>query len=408
MMKRQAGFTLVELMVTMVIFVLVIAAASQVFSGLLYQYKQQSKIAETNIEGVVGLDILRRDIEHAGHGLPWELSGATYLEVDNAMLVPGWTTQNDEHFNDGPPNNPARGTDPGGTANPPGAIRSGDNAGERGTDVLVIKAVNVSNDAAAYKWTYVNPGNTVKEWDIVQERMVANDRVIVLTLGGSRSLVWVNPGSGLTFTTRFRADTTPDSLQDADFAPADDTITRIVYGVADPHSSAVSTPLRMPFNRADYYVRTPGTLPTRCAIGTGILYKAVLNHENGNLVESPILDCVADMQVVYRLDTDNDGVIDNDSDDLSNPITGVELTAQDIRNQLKEVRVFVLAHEGQRDPQFIFTNFTPGACATCIRVGESAAQGRDFDLSDSVIGITDFLNYRWKVYRVVVQPINLR
>jgi prepilin-type N-terminal cleavage/methylation domain-containing protein len=399
MMKRQAGFTLVELMVTMVIFVLVIAAASQVFSGLLYQYKQQSKIAETNIESVVGLDILRRDIEHAGHGLPWELSGSTYFEADNAMTTPGWTTQNDESFNDGPPNNPARGTDPGGASNPPGAIRSGDNAGERGTDVLVIKAVNVSDDAAAYKWTYVNPGNTVKEWDIVQERMVTSDRVIVLTLSGTRSLVWVNPGSGLTFTTRYRADTSPDSLQDAVFAPDDDTITRIVYGVADPHPSDVTTPLRMPFNRADYYVRTPGALPTRCAVGTGSLYKAVLNHENGNLVESPILDCVADMQVVYRLDTDNDGVIDSDNNDISG------LTAQEIRNELREVRVSVLAHEGQRDPQFTFNNFTGAAtCATCVRVGESAALGRDFNLS----GITDFLNYRWKVYRIVVQPINLR
>jgi len=381
MMKRQAGFTLVELMVTMVIFVVVIAAASQVFSGLLYQYKQQSKIAETNIEGVVGLDILRRDIEHAGHGLPWDLNGATYGEAVDA---------NADDYNDAP-------------ANPPGAIRSGDNAGERGTDVLVIKAVNVSDNAAAHKWTYVNPGNTVKYWDIAMERMITSDRVIVLILGTTRRLVVVTAGGASTFTTRHIAGTDPiadpGSLANADFAPPDDTETRAVYGITDP-ANPVDTPLRMPFNRADYYIRTPdlANMPQRCAIGTGILYKAALNQGSGLLTESPILDCVADMQVVYLLDTDNDGILEPNPD-----ISG--LSAQEIRNQLREVRVSVLAHEGQRDPQFMFNNFTGAAtCATCVRVGESAAQGRDFDLS----GITDFLNYRWKVYRVVVQPINLR
>jgi prepilin-type N-terminal cleavage/methylation domain-containing protein len=394
MMKRQAGFTLVELMVTMVIFVVVIAAASQVFSGLLYQYKQQSKIAETNIEGAVGLDILRRDIEHAGHGLPWDLNGATYAEALDA---------NADDYNDGPPNNPARGTDPGGTSNPPGAIRSGDTAGERDTDVLSIKAVNVSDNAAAHKWTYVDQNNKVKYWDLAPERMITSDRVIVLILGTTRRLVVVTSGGVSTFTTRHIAGTDPitdpGGLADPLFAPADDTETRAVYGIAAP-ANPVDTPLRMPFNRADYYIRTPdlANMPQRCAIGTGILYKAALNQGSGLLTESPILDCVADMQVVYQLDSDNDGILEPNND-----ISG--LTARQLRDQLREVRVFVLAHEGQRDPQFTFNNFTGAAtCATCVRVGESAAQGRDFNLS----GITDFLNYRWKVYRVVVQPINLR
>ena len=64
--KKEAGFTLIELLITMVVFVLVIAAGSQIFTGLLTQFKQQSKIAETNIEGTVGLEILKQDIGHAG------------------------------------------------------------------------------------------------------------------------------------------------------------------------------------------------------------------------------------------------------------------------------------------------------------------------------------------------------
>jgi prepilin-type N-terminal cleavage/methylation domain-containing protein len=44
MIKREEGFTLIELLITMVIFILVIAAGSQIFTGLLTQFKQQSKV----------------------------------------------------------------------------------------------------------------------------------------------------------------------------------------------------------------------------------------------------------------------------------------------------------------------------------------------------------------------------
>ncbi len=60
---QSGGFTLVELMITMIIFVLAIAAASQIFVGLLNQFKQHSNIAETNIEGIIGLEMLRADIQ---------------------------------------------------------------------------------------------------------------------------------------------------------------------------------------------------------------------------------------------------------------------------------------------------------------------------------------------------------
>ncbi len=77
----QKGFTLVELMVTMVIFLIVIVMAGNVFSILLGNFKQQSRMTESNIEGNVGLQMLRRDIEQAGYGLPWNLNGATYTEA---------------------------------------------------------------------------------------------------------------------------------------------------------------------------------------------------------------------------------------------------------------------------------------------------------------------------------------
>lgn len=410
MTRRQQGFSLVELMITMVIFVFVIASVSQVFVGLLSQFKQQSKIAETNIEGIVGLNMLRRDMEHAGYGLPWNLSGAAYQEAaDNWAL----TAQNDKSFNDGPPDNPLRGTDAAGASNPPGAFRSGDGVGFNGSDVLVIKAVNVAQSDASQKWTYLITGNTVKEWDQQRERMITSDRVIVINFfGGIRSLVL----SGGTFTARYvrnnpYLDVNPDSLSDAGFAPPDETEQRIVYGVAEP-GSPVTTPLRMPFNRADYYIRRPDTMPVRCADNPahnsiGILYKSVLTQDGALGPEMPLLDCVADMQVIYRRDTDGDGDIDTSDTDISG------LTAEQIRTTLRDVRVYILTHEGQRDPRFTFTNLvtcTAGPNAgnnVCVRVSDSAnaSWGRDFDLTT----ITDYEQYRWKVYTLAVQPfLNLR
>lgn len=379
----KAGFSLVELMITMVVFVLVIAAASQVFTGLLTQFKQQSKIAETNIEGIIGLEILRRDIEHAGYGLPWNLNGATYQEAGVETKTP-WV---DRDFNDGPPNNPARGTDPAGASNPPGGIRSGNGYALNGSDVLVIKAVNVATNEASSKWTHLFTGNTVTEWTPVTERLETSDRVIVLRTDENRTLVVI----GGSFTTRYRADTDPDSLFDAGFAPPDNTETYVVYGVTLP-ASPVTTALRMPFNRADYYVRRPEetNVPQRCAPNTGILYKAPVSHADGLLPnELPLLDCVADMQAVYRRDTNGDGTIDNTTDDIST------LTAQQIRDQVKEVRVYILAHEGQKDPNYSHTT-------TTIYVGDSSiGSGHNFNIGTNV-------NYRWKVYTIVVTPNNLR
>jgi prepilin-type N-terminal cleavage/methylation domain-containing protein len=270
MIKKQAGFTLVELMVTMVIFVLVIAAASSMFTGILNQFKQQSKIAETNIEGLAGLQMLRTDIEQAGYGLPYGLGGVSYSEAVNDAI----TAHNDTTYNDS-------------TANPPRAFVMGSNSGVKlasvgttnGSDVLVVKATNVATNEAAHKWAYISnigANNTPpRSWTnattgtaVADENLEDDDRVIVLRpVVGSNQQVLVN--SGGSFTAQFN-----DSLASFSdsFEPVANTFeTYIIYGVT-PTADPVTTPLRMPFNRADYYIRRPSTnMPARCAPNTGIL-----------------------------------------------------------------------------------------------------------------------------------------
>jgi hypothetical protein len=178
----------------------------------------------------------------------------------------------------------------------------------------------------------------------------------------------------------------------AGFSSSDEN--RIVYGV-DPDTPI----LRMPFNRADYYVSTSVTIPGRCAPGTGVLMKAIVDQGNGGFSGSslPLLDCVADMQVVTYLDTTGDGIAETFSN--SPPVAAGPGAAQTIRDQLKEVRVFILAHEGQRD-----TSYTHTTNSILVGLMDGATlYGRNFDLTP----IPGWQNYRWKVYTLVVRPNSL-
>lgn len=357
----DAGFSLVELMISMALLLLSLAAASTIFSNILIPFKQQTKIAETNIEGIVGLEILRRDLELSGYGLLWTMpSGVTYQEASTSPA----STYNDS------------------TANPPRGILSGNNTGTNSSDYLVIKAIAVTRNSTSEKWTLLRSISPyTRTWTPSGENLASAEYVIVISPGGSSSSsqrLLINNGSA--FAAAY------SGVTSSPWVPSDNTDTRIVYGV-DPDTSP-----RMPFNRADYYI-SASNVPTKCAPNTGVLGKAVVNQSGGALTNFlPLLDCVADMQVIYRRDTDDDGTIDNTTNNITT------LTAEQIREQVKEVRVYILAHEGQMDPNYSYPSST-------ITVGEFSL-GSTFNLS-STIGST-YANYRWKIYTMVVKTVNLK
>ncbi len=343
MRKRDdKGFTLVEVMITLVILIVVLTGVSGLFTLVLGQYKQQSKIAETGMERIMGLEILRQDVAHAGHGLPWNnLSGLAYTEAASGT------------FNDLPPSAPR-------------AIVSGNNTAFGGSDRLIVKAASVGTDPLCRRWTLMDSTGATRSWTPASENLVAGNRVIVLEPGATedtrRSLVT----SGSIYSKDFSAV--------GDFAPLNPGETRVVYGIDGGGA------LQMPYNRAEYYIDTT-RVPQTCAPNTGVLSKALVSHVDGTLLAPlPLLDCVADFQVRYGLDSDSDGVIETTSDDLA------LLDARTIRQQVKEVRLFILAHEGQRD-----RNYTHPT-GTFTVAGHASAVDRQF---------------RWRVYEMVVKPINL-
>jgi prepilin-type N-terminal cleavage/methylation domain-containing protein len=378
--NRNKGFTLIEMLIVIAIFGIVLAGTSQMLVSMLTVHRQQSRIAETNVEGIIGLELLRQDLGKAGYGLPWNGLGAiNYQEAASGTAA----TLNDA------------------SSNPPRGIVSSDGGGWNGTDHLAIKAANVATNSACSKWALISPGaSQPTPWSTATPAsdnfaVGSTERVIILTPGSlstestarnlitSGSFFFAQAGSASTLATTL-------------------TSTAIAYGIDDSHD------LRMPFNRADYYVSQTGGMPERCAKGTGVLYKGVVNQSNGNLNPLPLLDCVADMQVVFRFDPNNSGspALSVTSDIVTDTTrwTG----AQAIHDQVKEVRVYILAHEGQRDVNYNFTFSATTHCpANQLYVGGDStagySSGRCFDFS----GITNWQNYRWKIYSLVVKLDNL-
>lgn len=422
----QTGFTLVELMITMVVFLLVISAASNIFSTLLSQFKQQSSIAETNIESIPGFEILRFDVEQAGYGLPWtvdangdRLADPDWTGLQNyceaASVAATATAPNPADYNDA---NVAGCTN----GNAPRAVVAGNNVGLNGSDYLVVKSASVATNAAARKWTYIRNDGAVNQYmattGVAAEDMVNNERVIVIT---PMRLVNNNVSPNILLTQTAGSFFGLFNTNLATFTASYDRLvpqsnsyrTHLVYGVDS------DTNPRMPFNRADYYIVT-GTAPSRCAPNTGVLVKSVIRQADGIRGGGmPLLDCVAGMQVILQLAmTPNANAATTSNADGSAIVSTEGATtaavqntlnnAQNLRDRLREVRIFILSQEGQRDPFFTFSNMGPavypGACATCVRLGD-AALGQDFDLSTIS---ADFRNYRWKIHAMVLTLHNVR
>jgi len=402
--KKEAGFSLVELMITMVVFVFFIVAASQVFTGLLTQFKQQSKIAETNIEGIVGLEMLRQDVEHAGYGLPWHVIDPNGNAINWSQLA-NYEEATVTTYNDAP-NNAPRAVISGNNVTFPSPNNIFD-----GTDYLVIKSASVARNYAAGKWTTLSAGDVKRVWTPERENVNKRDdgttnnnvRVIVISPGASgtdqQALVAIGTSDPRVYRTTYN--------NTASFAPSTtESITRLIYGV-DP-----DTDLRMPFNRADYFIRRfdsggANITPGRCAPNTGILEKATVNQNGGGFTYLPLLDCVADMQVIYALDNNEDGSFDpsDPADGYSDDITTAPLTAQQIRKRVKQVRVYILSHEGQRDATYTYCPSSAASCSTAFPLGEFGLVST-FDLTTK-IGDPDYKYYRWKLYTIVVTPHNL-
>lgn len=387
------GFTLVEMIVVMAIFMGIIIISSEAFNKIVSISSQQTKSAESDTQGVIGLEMMRIDLEHAGYGLPWVLPfTANFAEVPTTVtdLADGIET---DSFNDSAMVSPASDTDPRKT---PRALQAASSTTDN-RDYLVIKSMLVGMSVTAKKWAYLEHSgddSRLKPWGT--DNFITGERVVTLDSRTKRLIGNVTDGVSYELTAAM-VGASPTAPPPTAFQPPSPTDVYLVYGV-DPDNN-----LRAPYNRVDYYVKRPDDadkMPTRCAPGTGILYKAVMNQNGGEFMQYPLVECIADMQVVFNLYTENvtTGVKGNryikvevGDNELKN------LSAKQIREQLKEVIVYIVAHEGGKDTRFNYDKDKD------LNVGEG--NGRTLDL-EALAG-ADYRHYRWKTYKIAVAPKNI-
>lgn len=397
--SKVSGYSLIELLVVMLVFVVVLLITSNVFKTILGTTRVTFNSEQSNFEGVVGLEMLRHDLQQAGFALfTDEHSIPTFAEAAAAPF----TTYNDANA-------------------VPRALVLGNNVNHggntvvmTGTDYLAIKAITVGQTATSQRWTYVTDSGVPKTWGS-NDFVAGTDKLIALqqyfdrdTNKIYRGLVRVsdtNYAFSYYATGLFR-DTGNNVV--TNYSPAASK-QFYLYGL-DSNSNATFS-VRAPFNRADYYIkRLSAGMPGSCSDDSGILFKSVMNHTSGAFTDIGILNCVADVQIVLGWNTladpesrsDVSALSNADGSSTSGTLNGLNIqtilqNAEEVRKRLKLVKVYLLAQDGGRDLNFRNNN-------TAMVVGDpgEAALTKTVDLT-----VANKVHYKWKVYRIIVKPNNL-
>ena len=382
---KNNGFTLIETLITMALFIVVTMITANIFEKMLPKIKIITKSEVSNIGGIVGLEMFRRDLEQAGFGL--------FTDVDHPP--PSYTETESAGYNDAPDGIPR-------------AIVAGNNLTSgvlSGSDYLAIKGTNAALNPASQCWTSIKGLGSSKIWGANDLQESRNDQVVVVSQSYKngellRKLIY-SPSS---FMAAYKAN---GASYEYPFAPTSDDKQYYYYGIYSTDTDSENPAPRAPFNRTDYFVRrVAGDVPDRCSPAAGVLYKSVMNQSDGSMQNIPILDCVADMQIVLGWNTSSDpagNAVDIYTDaDGSNPSGSSSVVPdvndpKEIRTRLKLVKVYLLAQDGGVDRNYTNTD-------TAMEIGEEleTAFTKTIDLTQP-----NYRNYRWKLYRLVVRPKNL-
>lgn len=426
MLRNNKGFTLVEMLIVTSVFVVILMLTSESFKTILKHSSKLVRSEESNIEGVIGLEMMRHDLQQAGYGLFTEPLCAANAYTGEAASAPA-STYNEVARNIldpclSPPANAAVAA----VRLPPRAVVAGNNLAAvldsgsadgntiiADSDYLVLRGLTLGRSKASQKWTNLTkPAASILPhvWTSDSENLAAsdNDKVLLMRRKVTKSATTLSlvpePTNGWFYIPFSNAAFSSFSTNYGNY---------ILYGLDN-----ASTP-RMAFNRSDYFVSRPtaANVPQVCAPNVGTLYKANVNQSDGKLNYLPILDCVADMQVVFGWDLKivtaastldgQDGLVDTWSSPDPNfrmgsaSLTDLQAAMADpelLRSSLKVIKVYILAQDGRKDTSY--TSPSPIVVGD-IDAGETALT-KSYDLTAAGLQ-----NYRWKVYRVIVRPKNL-
>ncbi len=342
-MKRDKGLSIVELVITMFIVLLVLSGAYFTYTNLLKGFKQETISVETEIEKLVGTELLRLDLEHAGYG----------MGEDEPFFPIEW-------YEDA-------------------SLGSYERYME--SKKLIIRATLNNTNKKTYGWILFKCSSSsipLKDSIVVDSRLDKTNNSIVL-LDDRKKIASTSTDLKLT-------DECPNEGVFLGFPIDRDYVNKV--GKFD---------CRFQICHAVNYTFSTSNPLGDCNPNTKNLLRE----------GKPILDCVADMKIQYWLDTNQDGKIDKvgsspielDNDHLNetknNDFVDLDgdgkITSPEIRKQLKLISVYLLMQDGKKDPEFVF-DAPSGYVETQDNVKLRLPP--------------DFQHYRWKVIKITVKPIN--
>jgi prepilin-type N-terminal cleavage/methylation domain-containing protein len=347
-MKNSKGFTLIEILVSLFIVMIALSIAYFTYVKILQSSLFQSSVGKSQIETLMGTNLLNFDVEMAGYGLPTQVGTITYQEASNGTA---------QLYNDSPSNTPR-----------PIIIAQNTNPS---SSYLVIKSAIADINTTSQKWTFLYYDNNLNQWEIQYNWPAAessnhfsqNDPSYCILLNAQNESLYYNTSS----TWYFQFNSLPQSAVNL----SQNTV-YLVYGI---NSNAI----RMPFNRVDYYL-SPTSLPSSCDPSTYELYRATVNQTDGTLNPKPILNCVKDFRAAA----------------LINGTWYPNTTALSLAQiqSIQEVRIFILQQSGKYSNQALST--------ATLTLGDSSTGA----LSTFTPSGTDS-HYQWKVIRLSIKPMNL-
>ncbi len=304
----SGGFTIVELLVTMTIVSSVMAIAYYAYTRLSSNISSEYASIETAMDKIVGLELLRLDVEHAGFGVAY----------DESNLPIQWSSS---------PN------------------------------TLILRSTLNNSKTMTQGWLMADcvRGSLWTSCITLDERKdTTNNSIVFLNYQGNLA---------------FSANSSTLCPINAHFIgyPVDTTISNGCI-------NQVCTQIR--------YRLSSNQPLSQCALGTSNLLRQV-----GGGSGVPIINCVADWEVRFGLDTDGDGTFDVDAMPASLPAT-----RQSQRSQVKYIAIYLLVQSGRYDPNFNFGN----------NITLSNGITLSFPLSCSKCP-----NYRWKVIEKKIKFMGL-
>jgi len=326
-------------MISLCIFSVVMVAALWAYISLSRHSANEYRLAESGVETEIAKNVIERDIMMAGYGLADDYGGLS--------LSPLPIEAEDDH--------------------------AGDTLLLRGTAIGILSR-------SAQGWSFVRDGSPMsfQQWDDARENISPGDRVI-----------YVDPSSREILTSGskavFKYPQTPSSAGSG----------TLVYGL---HSDNAA----LPYYSVEYSLG--GTPPAVCAPGTLNLLRAESKDNDppvpGN--RKPIMNCVLDLQVALGLDTDDDGMIDMWDPAQAGIFESGKYDIKTQRKRIKQVRVYILAQNGNFDRDYIYSNPDDEANPDTVWVGDTRLE------TGGSAHLTPIQRkYRWRVVSISVAPRNL-